>query len=209
MSEGDITVYGNLLAHLWNGRIDWLNDTIKVALLAGHTPAPDVDDYFDDVSADEESGTGTGYTAGGETLTGKSVTYTPANSFGTTWAASTAYKVGDIVRPTTGNGYVYRCFVAGTTGASEPTWSTTKGDNVADGTAEWEVWGTGILRVDCADPSWAGLDVGTPSHAVFYKDTGAAATSPLICVMEISTASNGGNYTIAIDALGLLTLAVN
>ncbi len=112
------------------------------------------------------------------------------------------------MRPTTGNGYLYRCIVAGTSGGTEPTWSTTMGDNVADNTAEWEVWGVGILQVDCADPAWTGLDVGTPSHMVVYKSTGTSSTSPLICFMVISTPSNGGNYTVNINALGLLVFAV-
>ena len=38
----------------------------------------------------------------------------------TTWTAATTYAVGDRVVPTTPNGRVYECRVAGTSGASEP-----------------------------------------------------------------------------------------
>lgn len=66
---------------------------------------------------------------------------------------------------------------------------------------------TDLVAFDAADVTWTGLDVGTPSHAVIYKDTGVAATSPVICYVEITTASNGGNYTIAWAAGGIFTLA--
>jgi len=55
------------------------------------------------------------------------------------WAASTSYSVGDIVKPTSGNetGFCYICSTAGTSGASEPTWPTTRGTTVADNTVVW------------------------------------------------------------------------
>lgn len=54
-------------------------DTIKVALLADtYTPDQDAHDFFDDVSAHEVSGTG--YTAGGVALVGKSFSYTGATN---------------------------------------------------------------------------------------------------------------------------------
>ncbi len=61
------------------------------------------------------------------------------------WAASTAHtaieegdrKVGDRVAPTTHNGRWYACTTAGTSGASEPTWPTTIGNTVTDGTVVW------------------------------------------------------------------------
>ena len=53
------------------------------------------------------------------------------------WAASTAYSLGDVVRPTTRNGFNYECTTAGTSDASEPSWPTTPGNTVNDGTAVW------------------------------------------------------------------------
>ena len=50
-------------------------------------------------------------------------------------ARSTAYTVGQVVRPPTANGFMYRCSVAGTTAASAPTYGTTEGGNTVDGTA--------------------------------------------------------------------------
>jgi len=57
------------------------------------------------------------------------------------WVASTAYSAGDEVEPTTANGFVYVCTTAGTSDASEPTWPTTVGDTVTDGTVVWTCHG--------------------------------------------------------------------
>lgn len=44
---------------------------------------------------------------------------------------------GTWVKPTTPNGYYYYCSTEGTVGSSEPTWPTTPGNTVADGSAVW------------------------------------------------------------------------
>ena len=49
---------------------------------------------------------------------------------------------------------------------------------------------------DGADVLWTGLDVGTPSHTIVYNST----QDSLIIYFEITTASNGGNYTVAWDS---------
>jgi len=62
------------------------------------------------------------------------------------WAATTAYtarsaldaKIGDIIKPTTQNGFYFKCTTAGTSGGTEPTWDLTLGNTTVDGTAEWE-----------------------------------------------------------------------
>lgn len=51
------------------------------------------------------------------------------------WAATTAYAVGDVVKPTTRDGNEYVCTVAGTSGGAEPTWVTTEGGETVDNTA--------------------------------------------------------------------------
>jgi hypothetical protein len=87
-------LYGNFLAKALNKEVDWDSDTIKVALLSSsYTPNQDTHDYYDDVSTFEVSGTG--YTAGGQTLGSKTVTYDSANNVivldaaDVTWASST------------------------------------------------------------------------------------------------------------------------
>jgi len=57
---------------------------------------------------------------------------------------------------------------------------------------------------DATDVTWTGLDVGTPSHAVLYDFT--HASDLLIAIWEVTTASNGGDYTLEFGAVGLLTI---
>ena len=66
--------YGPAIAKMATKQIDWTNDTIKVALVTStYTPDQDAHDEWADVSANEVSGTG--YTAGGKVLSGKTLTY--------------------------------------------------------------------------------------------------------------------------------------
>ncbi len=58
-----------------------------------------------------------------------------------TWAATTPYALGAMVVPATANGYYYKCTTAGSSSASAPTWSTTIGSTVTDGTVTWTCWG--------------------------------------------------------------------
>lgn len=88
-------LYGQFLAQALNKEIDWDSDTIKVALLTNsYTPDQDAHNYFDDVAAFEVSGA-TGYTAGGQTLTNKTNTYSGASNViildadDVTWTSST------------------------------------------------------------------------------------------------------------------------
>lgn len=56
----------------------------------------------------------------------------------TQWATSVTKALGDIVVPTTPNGYYYECTTAGDThGSTEPIWPTTIGNPVVDNTATW------------------------------------------------------------------------
>lgn len=210
-------VYGKLPQSLLEGRINFSTDTIKAMALSAYTvgSTKDTAQFISDVLAvaTEAVGSGTsGYTSGGYTLTSKTITYTAANSWSIQRANSTAYTVGDVVRPATGNGYLYRCVVAGTSAGSAPTYTTTVGDDFADGTVTWVCEGTGVLVVDSADPSWT---TGTPgsltaSYIVFYKDTGTQSTSPVMVLWDLGgaqTASNGGAFTSQLDGTeGLLVM---
>jgi hypothetical protein len=70
---------------------DWLSDTIKVALLSSaYTPSQDTHTFFSDVDSREI--TGSGYTAGGATLSGKTLTETDGmavfDAVDTSWPTS-------------------------------------------------------------------------------------------------------------------------
>ena len=127
--------------------VDLDTDTIKVALITSAVaPNLDTHTHWSDLSANEVSGTG--YTAGGETLAGKTVTRSAA-----------------------------------------------------------------VTTFDCADITWAqnGAGFSNARHAIFYKDTGTPATSPLIATSDFG--ADKGNVTnqlvLQIDAAGLLTFTVN
>ena len=66
MAEGDGAIYNTFKELVMEGRYDLVADTVKVILVTGHTPNIDTHISYGQVSGDEESGTG--YSAGGETL---------------------------------------------------------------------------------------------------------------------------------------------
>lgn len=188
-------------ASLDGNAVNFAGDTIKVSLhTSTYTPA-DTHKFFSDVTNEV---TGTGYTAGGETLTTKTLTFTDDASE-TAWAASTAYSVGDLVRPTTANGHIYICVVAGTSGGSEPTWPTVANQTVADNTVTWAETGRAKIVIDADNVQWASSTI-TARYAVIYKDTGTATTSPLIALVDFETdkSSDNGNFDLTFDSRGIL-----
>jgi hypothetical protein len=178
--------------------VDFLSDTINIALVtSSYTPNADTHDFWDDVVANETSGTG--YTANGATLGSKTLTYTAANSWSPAWVAATAYTLNAIVRPTSGNGFLYQAVVAGTSHATtEPTWPTVLGTTVVDQGVTWLCAGRGINVFDAADPSWASSSV-TARYGVVYDRTPASdATRPLICYLDFGSNQTTSNGTFAI-----------
>lgn len=193
---------------VWNKEIDWGSDAIKVALAtASYTPNLDTHDYFNDVTNEVS---GTGYTAGGAALSTPTITYTAADSWGTSRANSTAYAVGAIVRPATGNGYLYRASVGGTSGGSIPTYPTTIGGTVTDGSVTWTCVGKGAITFDAADTSWSTATI-TARYAIIYDSTpGTAATNPLIILVDFGAdvSSTASTFQITWDAQGIAHIFV-
>ena len=100
-------LYGNFLAKALNKEVDWDSDTIKVLLAtSSYTPNQDTHDYFNDVSSAEV--TGTGYTAGGITLSSKTATYDSGTNVivldaaDVTWSSSTITARYAVVYDSTG-----------------------------------------------------------------------------------------------------------
>lgn len=134
--------YPTLGVKLLTGGIVVGTDTFKVSL---HTSAytPDLDhDFFSDVTNEVS---GTGYTAGGVTLTGGAATYDATNN---------------------------------------------------------------RTYLDFADPTWATATV-TFRYAVWRKDTGSSATSPLLCYTDFGADQvyTASTVLLTIDPTGLLRIA--
>lgn len=194
-------LYENVFDQAFQGKINWVSDAINCALMSsGYTPNLATDVHWSDISAHET--TGTAYSAGGVALGTKTHVPTAANSWGTSAATSTAYTYGQIVRPATGNGYVYRCVVAGTSGGSAPTWPTVVGTTVTDGSVTWVNAGESVSVFSSASASWTSSTISA-SYAVLYDaQTGTSSTEPLIAVINIGAlASSNGTFTVPPDAV--------
>lgn len=139
MAQGDGALYNEFKKDLLKGLVDLDSHTIKVMLVTGYTPNIDSHNGYSDVSGVEESGTG--YSAGGATLSGAGVTEDTTNDRGV---------------------------------------------------------------FDASDVTWTGINVGTPSHAIMYDDSHASKC--LIAYWEVTTPTNGGNYTLQWGATGIITL---
>lgn len=124
---------------------DWLSSTFKVMLTtSSYTPDQHNHLYKSDVAGEVS---GPGYTAGGATLTGKTVTYTAA---------------------------------------------------------------TNKIMLDANDATWGPTASITFRHAVIYKDTGNAATSPLVAVQEGDgdVVVSNGTLLIQWSAAGIVEVTV-
>jgi hypothetical protein len=64
------------------------------------------------------------------------------------------------------------------------------------------------VKWDADDVTWTSLTLGsTPSHAIMYKSRGGASSADeLLLAYELGVATNGGNYTLAFHANGILVL---
>jgi hypothetical protein len=204
MTDIGFSVYDAFWTNLFNAaNIDLDTATVKLTMhAAAYAPNLATDDFFND--ATNELGTASGYTAGGITLANKVSGIVAANSWAKAHTVSTAWRLGEIVRPAAGNGFLYRCSVAGTGGGSAPSWPTVIGTTVADGGATWTCVGTKAYRFTSDPVVWsAPFDAGPFQRLVLWIDTGgAAATDPLIAVASYASAQIGqsGSWTITPDA---------
>ncbi|HVM95564.1 MAG TPA: hypothetical protein VMT89_04205 [Candidatus Acidoferrales bacterium] len=104
------------------------------------------------------------------------------------WSASTTYSSGDTIIPTGGNGHIYKCTTAGTSGSSAPSWNTGTASTTSDGTAVWteqttainggtfpEAAYTGYARISVASSlaNWA----GTQGAGTTVASSGSSGTT--------------------------------
>ncbi len=136
-----------------------------------------------------------------------SITLTPTDIL-PEWTVATAYVVGDKVQPVSGNGFVYKCTVAGTSHASvEPTWPvTTLGTTVTDGTCTWSLNSAHheTTEIKLALSSGA-LTAATPGAALSVATTIAGGEASYVAIYirvtnaVTNVANNTGNEEIALN----------
>jgi hypothetical protein len=91
--------------------------------------------------------------------------------------------------------------VAGTSGASPPTFPTVVGTTVADGTATIECIGSGITVFGCTDPTWAASFTAGPCRYAVLSDRtpGTNATDPLIGYVDFVSDKTGGGGSFVVN----------
>lgn len=184
------------------GDIDWDTHTIKAALVtSSYSPAQSHQFYSTSVGASEASGSG--YTVGGLALGTKASAVIEANS-ATARAASTVYQVGDVVRPATGNGRIYKCVVAGTSGSGLPTYTTVGGREVTDGTVVWVEAGVAYVRFTCATLTWSSVTI-TARYLVLYRDATAGSLDFLLGYGDFGQdeSASAGTFTVTFPTDGI------
>lgn len=105
---------------------------------------------------------------------------------GNVWTTLTAYTTAAPVSflvPVTPNGFYYKCTVAGTGAAGEPTWPTTIGGTVVSGTATFTCWGK-ILTGSAT--TWGG-SAGTESVATLLSVIVPTSFDRIVCSENDST----------------------
>ena len=169
-------IYANALPQAFEGnlRLDG-SHTLNMALLtAGYTPDLVGHVHYSDVSASETAGSG--YTTGGAALVSPSLILTPANSWTHLWGSALTVAYGQIIRPTSGNGHLYRAVVAGTTGGSSPAFPTVEGETVSDSGVVWACVGDAALVFSTGAPLWPGATFSTAFGVIYDTTTGVLVT---------------------------------
>ena len=85
-------------------------------------------------------------TANGSTVTDGSVTWKESGNI--IWQKRHPYTAGAIIVPINNNGHYYKCTVAGTSGATEPSWKKDNGITVTDGSVTWTEAGSILDSAD-------------------------------------------------------------
>lgn len=119
------------------------------------------------------------------------------------WAASTAYTLGQVRVPVPQNGHRYVVTTAGTSGATAPTWSTTAGATVTDGTVVWTEAGSSAGPADAI--SWNKLKVWAVPNTIWGNaaiDASLSGTLPYMAGRAGAKIGDISNYRIAVSVAG-------
>jgi hypothetical protein len=105
-------------------------------------------------------------------------------------ANTTAYALNAYVLPATPNGYIYKATTAGTSGGTIPTYPTTLGGTVTDGTVVWTCVGKTALVVD--------VDYTVGPAGITFTSTGINNGEPA----QVSYTRKAGNAVEALTSSG-------
>ena len=105
---------------------------------------------------------------------------------------------------------------------SHETWSQVSANEMSDGsysrgalnntavTATGTGTGTALKgKWDADDITFASLTAGTapePNYLILFDDAVTSPADPLICAMELTTSTNGGDYVISWNANGIIRI---
>lgn len=202
-------VYGLGLTDVLTGTILVTTHTINAMLVtSSYSPNYDTDHFVSAIRANEVAASGS-YAANGSAVA-FTASYTAAAA-ATARANSTAYSVGEIVRPGTSNGHVWRCVVAGTSTSSEPsamtTFSGAPGQTVTDGSVTWAECGRGYVKLvpSVSSVSWTSATI-TARYLVFADfNPGTDAGRQLLASIDFGSdkTSTASTFTAAFDSLAL------
>jgi len=111
------------------------------------------------------------------------------------WSATTAKSANDRVRTSAANGYRYKATVGGTTGSSEPTWPTTLGNTVVDGTVTWvceqKLHEKAEIKLATTQAGLAGATAGAPLSLSTQILSGSANATSVWVRLDDATATVG------------------
>jgi hypothetical protein len=204
------SIYAQGMAALMTGGSALTGRPLQLALVgAGYTPNLATDQWWSALQGFEFSGPG--YTPGGITLTGTSVTVTTAVMWPVSYpAGGTAVTAGQVIK--SGN-YLYRAANSGSAAAAPPTFPLVEGETVSDASGIiWTNVGGVILVFNVTGGySWAFISTTDVPYAVIYDSaSGVPANSPLLVLLAFSppmTNVPGGPVVINPDPnLGFMAL---
>lgn len=127
-------------------------------------------------------------------------TIVPAQASATARANTTAYALGAYVTPATTNGYYYKATAAGTSGSSIPTYPTTIGGTVTDGTVTWTCAGKTAL-VSGTDYEIRGAGVYAFSDSTIAGETWTAGYTKAATDVVQALVTSGKEYELVFDGL--------
>ena len=207
-------VYGLGLNDLVTGVIVPQTHTMNGMLItASYTPNLDTDHFVSTVRGNEVAASGS-YAANGSAIA-ITASYIAAAS-ATARANTTAYAVGEIVRPATTNGHVWRCVVAGTSTSAEPgamtTFSGAAGQSVTDGTVTWAECGRGYVKIapTPASVAWTSATITARYLVIADFNPGTDATRPMLILIDFGSnqTSTAGTFTVNFDSQGFLLVPI-